>query len=347
MEKFHGAVVDHRGTDETREYRDVQEVGVLLENMEPLYPSEVRAKVALVYDTENRWAIEGAAGPRNCGIHYLETVQAHYQALWKMGVPMDVIDEESDLSGYQLVIAPMLYLLREGFEKKLAAFVEKGGTLVGTYLTGLVNENDLVYLGGWPGGGLTEVFGLWNEATDGLWNGETNTIRIDWNADSVAPNADPMDPNVDPTAPNADPMDGQSYSVKELCALVHLQGAKALGVYGEDFYAGEPALTVNAFGKGRAYYIGASAEAAFYPNLYRRIVSQCGIEPALALLQLPDGVEACVRTDGDTRYVFVQNFSGQKQELSLPAGYTFFTTGEAATAHRLAEYDCVILREQR
>ena len=65
----------------------------------------------------------------------------------------------------------MLYLLRSGFEQKLRVFVENGGTLVGTYMTGLVNENDLCYLGGFPGGGLKDVFGVWNEATDGRGTG--------------------------------------------------------------------------------------------------------------------------------------------------------------------------------
>ena len=94
-----------------------------------------------------------------------------------MGVPVDVVDEECELSGYKLVIAPMLYLLRAGFEQKLRDFVGQGGTLVGTYHTGLVNENDLCYLGGWPGAGLMDLFGVWHETTDALYDDEKNSIR--------------------------------------------------------------------------------------------------------------------------------------------------------------------------
>jgi beta-galactosidase len=43
---------------------------------------------------------------------------------------------------------------------------------------------------------------------------------------------------------------------------VHSEGARVLGTYGEDFYAGTPALTEHAFGAGSAFYIASdSAEA--------------------------------------------------------------------------------------
>jgi len=316
-EKFHGAVVDHYGGADTHEFRDVKAVGERLEAINSLYNSEVKADVALVFDTENRWAINDATGPRNCGIHYVETVQAHYRALWKMGVPVDVVDEECDISGYKLVIAPMLYMLRAGFEQKLKDYVENGGTLVGSYLTGLVNENDLCHLGGWPGGGLMDVFGVWNEATDGLWDGETNSIVT---------------------------KDGPRYEVRELCALLHTKGAEVLGVYGEDFYEGEPAFTVNEFGKGKAFYIGASVEAGFYQDFYGKLAQCCRLKKALPDTKLPDGVEACLREDGDTRYVFLQNFSGKEQRIPLPAGYTLFPEGGPVAEAVLPSYGSVLLR---
>lgn len=316
-EKFHGAVVDHYGGADTRVFRDVTEVGEHLEAMASLYGSEVRAQAALILDTENGWAIKGAQGPRNCGIHYVETAQQHYKALWKQGIAMDVIDEEADLTGYRLVIAPMLYLLRGGIEEKLRTFVENGGTLVGTYLTGFVNENDLCHLGGWPGAGLMDVFGVWNESTDGLWDGETNTLRTE---------------------------DGTAYEVRELCALLHARGAKVLGTYGEDFYQGEPALTVHAFGKGKAYYIGARTEDRFCDDFYHRLAEELGLKKALGA-DPPQGVEACLREDEDGEYLFLQNFSGEARTVSLPEGYRDFFSGEPAGSVTLREYDSVLLRK--
>ena len=117
FEKFHGAVVDHQGGTEPREFQDVKAMGQLLERIDAVTQSDVHAQVALVFDWENRWAIDDAQGPRNKGMHYVEQVQAHYRALWRMGISVDIVDEECDISGYKLVIAPMLYLLREGFEE--------------------------------------------------------------------------------------------------------------------------------------------------------------------------------------------------------------------------------------
>lgn len=316
-EKFHGAVVDHYGGSDTREFRDVQAVGERLEQLdEAVCRSEIKPDVALVFDMENRWALEDAAGPRTCGIHYAEAVRAHYRALWKMGVPVDIVDEECDISGYKLVIAPMLYLLRGGFEQKLRDYVEQGGTLVGTYQTGLVNENDLCYLGGWPGGGLMDVFGVWNEAVDGLWDGETNSLLME---------------------------NGVGYEVRELCALIHLKGAEALARYGKDFYQGEPALTVNRFGKGKAYYLAAFAEDEFYRDFYCRLVSETGAKRALET-ELPLGVEACLREDGDDRLVFLQNFSGKERTVSLPMGYTEFGAETPVREIGLPPYGSIVLR---
>ena len=321
MEKFHGAVVDHSGSTEAREFQDVKDVGLRLEQLSGVYESEVRPEVAIVFDTENRWAIQDEAGPRNCGMHYGEAVRAHYRALWEMGVPVDVVDEECDLAGYKVVVAPMLYLLRAGFEEKLRAFVENGGVLVSGYHTGLVNENDLCYLGGWPGAGLMEVFGVWHEATDALWDGETNTLVT---------------------------VDGREYEIRDLSALIHARGAQVLGTYGGDFYAGEPAYTVNQYGSGSAYYIAAPVEQDFYRDFYRELCGERNVRRALpesVAETLPAGMTASLREAADADYVFLQNFSGEAQEVELPAGYELAETGEPAGLAEFGPYDVVILRK--
>ena len=315
FEKFHGAVVDHYGGTDTREFQDVAEVGRLLEKLDAVSRSQVHPQVAVLYDWENQWAMEDAQGPRNLGLHYKEQVLAHYQALWRLGVPMDVVDETCDLAGYKLVVAPMLYLLRAGFSQKLRDFVAGGGTLVGTYHTGIVDENDLCYLGGWPGDGLREVFGLWNEATDALWDQEENALCLE---------------------------DGREYRLKDLCALIHPQGAQVLGTYGQDFYKGEPALTVHAYGKGQAYYVASFAEDGFYQDFYKKLAEELALERALPV-ELPEGVEACLREGDGRRYVFLQNFSGEPQKVALPAGYTLFGEDAPLAEVELAPYDSQVL----
>lgn len=323
-EKFHGAVVDHYGGSDTRVFREVTRVGERLENLEAaVLPTRVHPEVAIVYDWENRWAVEDAKGPRNGGLHYVETVQAHHRAFWKNGVPVDFVDMDGDLSGYKVVVTPMLYMYRNGFAKKLRDFVEQGGTLVSTYWSGIVDDTDLCFLGGWPGDGMMDVFGIWNEEIDALYDGETNVMELRESVDGLR----------------------ESYTLRELCEIIHLRGAKALAAYGQDFYAGSPVLTENQFGKGTAYYVAARAEDGFQEDFYRMLVKKLGIRRALDTV-LPEGVTASLRK-GEQDVVFVQNFTAAPQTVRLPHAMTDVESGETISGDMtLAPWEIRTLLEQ-
>lgn len=228
------------------------------------------------------------------GINYEQTVLSHYQAFWDQGVPVDVIDMTGDFSKYKLVVAPMLYMVRPGVGERIEQFVAGGGTFVATYWSGIVDENDLVFLGGFPGP-LRQTLGIWSEEIDGLYDHDENQIIY--------------------TEGNSLELTG-AYKVRELCELIHLEGAQALAVYGDDFYAGRPALTVNQFGQGKAYYIAARAEQAFQRSFYKQIIKEAKIEPALRT-ELPHQVTAQIRTDGVSEFIFLMNFSDQDQAIML------------------------------
>lgn len=323
-EKFHGAVVDHYGGSDTRVFREVTRVGERLETLEKaVYHTEVKPEVAIVFDWESRWAMEGSRGPRNGGLKYEQTIQAHHRAFWKQGVPVDFVDMDGDLSSYKLVITPMLYMYRNGFAKKLRAFVENGGTLVSTYWSGITDDTDLCFLGGWPGDGMMEVFGIWNEEIDALHDGETNRMDVRESIEGLR----------------------SSYTLSELCECIHLRGAKALAVYGQDFYAGSPVLTKNHFGAGDAYYVAARAEDAFQEDFYASLVKELGIRRALDTV-LPEGVTASLRV-GETDVVFVQNYNGEEKTVRLPHAMTDAETGETVQGDLvLPGYSARILLEK-
>lgn len=305
-EKFHGAVVDHVGHEHTRVFKDVASLGETLSGLTELIGTPVPAEAAVLFDWDNRWAVKDAQGPRNQGIHYEETVMQHYRAMWELGIPTDVVGSGDDFGAYKLIAVPMAYLLREETGKRLEKFVENGGTLLATYWTGIVDENDLCHLGGFPGP-LRKTLGIWAEEIEGLHDHDRNGLEMN--------------------AGNALGIEG-TYEVRELCDLIHAEGASVLGVYESDFYAGRPALTMNAFGRGEAYYLAARvSDPAFYEKLYGRLAADAGVRRALNSA-LPAGVTAQLRSDGELDYVFVMNFSGTEAEVVLDRVYEDAETGE-------------------
>jgi beta-galactosidase len=291
-EKFHGAVVDHEGSENTRVFRDVAEVGAALEGLDAVVGTSVKPDVALVYDWENRWALDDAKGLNNTRKDYEATVVKHYEAFWKRGVPVDAVNADCDFTGYRLLVAPMLYMLKPGVAERIEAFVTGGGTFVATYCSGFVDEHDLCFLGGFPGP-LRQVLGIWDEETDGLYDEDEGRVKV--------------------------AATGRTYAVKHLCDLVHAETAEVLATYDADFYAGRPALTVNRFGKGKAYFIAFRNHRDFESDFYGGLIAELGLKRALSA-DLPEGVTAQVRTDGERDFVFVMNFTNAPKTLALPAG---------------------------
>ena len=294
-EKFHGAVVDHCGHENTRVFREVAEVGQILAKLDAIVGTTVRPEVAVVYDWENRWAIDVTAGPRREQRDYENTCVAHYRAFWSRGVPVDVPEMDCDFGPYKLLVAPMLYMVRPGVAERIEQFVRDGGVFVTTYWSGIANETDLVHTGGFPGP-LRDVLGIWSEELDVLHDDESNHLAF------AQPN--PLD------------LHGE-FEARIFCDLIHPEGAEVLATYQEDFYAGRAALTENRFGAGKAYYVASRNEPAFLAALYGRLIEQLGIRRVLVSNGLPEGVTAQVRTDGQRDFVFLMNFNNHGQYVDL------------------------------
>lgn len=296
-EKFHGAVVDHVGHENTRTFREVTEVGDALKKLTGVLGSNTKAEVAIIYDLDTRWALDNSQGPR-VEKHYVETLMEHYRALTRQGVNIDVIDQSYPLDGYKIVAAPLMYMVKPGVAEKIEAFVENGGTFVATVRTGCVDQDDLCFLTGFPGP-LRKVLGIWAEECDGLWDGEKNGFLL----------------------PNK-----ETYSCCDMCDIIHAETAKVVAEYASDFYAGSPAVTVNDFGAGKAWYIASRPEQAFLDMLYKKLLDQAGVKRLIE--NLPTGVQVATREGENGKYLFVMNFARKPVQVTLPAGMDALT-GEA------------------
>ena len=315
-EKFHGAVVDHVGTDETRVYKAVTDIGATLQKLDEVCGSMPNAKAAIIFDWESCRALGDAQFAQKKCKSTMATILDYYRVLWERCVSTDIIDPHADLSKYDLVIAPILYMTDGQTINAFEEFVRNGGTLYATYLLGMVNETDLCYLGGFPGGKLKEVFGIWNEEIDALWQNER--VKVEG--------------------------DGVTYEGKELCELVHAKGARVLASYASEFYSGMPALTVNEYGKGRAYYQAFRDCGEFKDKFLGDIIDSLPLERALEG-KMPYHTSAHLRHGEKGSYLFVENYSGETQSIDLDGEYTDMESGEKCREAHLSEFDVKVFKK--
>lgn len=283
-EKFHGAVIGHDGREDARSFTETAQVGLRLEALAEITAVKREKQAAIVHDWQNKWALEGSCGPRNAGMGYWDELKRHYNALAREGIAVEFVDQDADLTGYGLVVVPMLYLLTDAFAKKLCAFAQSGGTVIVTYWSGVVDESDLCRLGDTPYG-LTELLGLRRTEIDGMYDGETRRCV----------------PSAGCTLPAA-----LASTLCEVAALDEKDPAEPLSLYDEDYLAGHPAAAVHRYGKGRAYYLASRFDEAFYRAFYHDAAKEIGLSPAWPEA-LPEGVLAVRRGS----FVFVQNCTEQ------------------------------------
>lgn len=312
-EQHHGAVVDHLGTGDTRIFREVSEVGSMLRRLSEAAGSMPGAEAALLVDWDNRWALNEGQLAGQQTKNYEKTCIALWKEFFRRGVEMNVVSTEADLSGYRVVVAPMMYMLRPGTAANLKRFVENGGLLLSTYLTGYVDEHQLCYMGGFPGDGLSELFGVISEELDTLYPSDRNRIHF---------------------------ADGTEWEVYDYAEVLRVGSAKVLGVYAEDYYQDGAAVTCNTYGKGKAYYVAARVAPAQMWTLFEQMLK----EAKLPVKSLSEGVEYHQRRGEKETYDFYLNWTTQARDVSVTEGEDLLT-GRQVTENmlRLAPYGAAVI----
>lgn len=313
-EKFHGAVISHSQRTDTRAFREVADLGKNLKKVGPtILGSTIKAKVAIVFDWNNFWSYEYVDGISQ-DFNYVASILDYYRQFYERNIPTDIISVDDDFSKYDLVVAPGLYMVKEGLAPKINTYVENGGNFVTTYMSGMVNSTDNVYLGGYPGP-LKEVTGIWVEESDAVVPGHQTKVSID----------------------------GKDYDAGLICDLIHSDSAKVLARYSNEFYAETPAITQNEYGKGNAWYVGTRLDQAGLSHLFDQILEITHIEP-LANENSELEITKRITEDGKELY-FILNMSNDKRKL--PDKFRIYhdlLTGEKAN-QTLEAWDVEILSE--
>lgn len=235
-EKFHSAMVPHAGED-SAVFRDVCELGADLNKLsdEGILGSRLaKSRVAVVFDYESEWATEHTATPTQ-HVHHVDEPLAWFRALADQGVTADVVPVRGAWDGYEMVVLPSVYLLSEETTRRVRDYVVGGGRLVVTYYTGISDEKDHVWLGGYPGS-IRDVVGVRVEEFMPMGDDFTGVPdRLGLSNGAVA------------------------HDIADVIGSVD-ESATVLATFKDNPWTGMdgvPAIVANTFGEGRSVYVGA------------------------------------------------------------------------------------------
>ena len=313
-EKYHSALLPHAGTD-SKIWREVVELGGVLSRVSEAAGTRTEAQAAVLFDWQAGWAWNQGAHPTSL-LSYAEQPVAMHRALWQLGITADGVRPGADLSGYRLVVVPTLYLVDDECVAELTRFVEGGGQLVISFASGLVDENDHVRLGGYPGA-FRKLLGLRSEEIFPL----------------------PADRTVQLSS--RDLAQGNTWTGSLWTELTHLDGAEAVARYLDGPVVGHPAITRNPVGAGAAWYVGTALDDTALTALLDQVAIAARVQPPVPA---PPGVEVVRRKGPQGSYLFVLNHS-QTVSTILTHGYDLVSQKETTGSLTVEPGGSAVVRE--
>lgn len=288
-EMYHGAVISQSLSDQTRAFKEVTQVGRDLQALTSVtnVPRK-QAKVAIVFDYDNMWSLDDSRNFADSTKKYWRTIQQHYQYFGENDIPVEIVSVNDDLMPYKLVIDPMHFMMSQKFMGKLKDYVRRGGHLVGTYITGMVDKDFLAYQSGWPKD-LRDIYGLNVIENDTLYPKQHNQLHF---------------------------LTGK-FEISDYCDVTELTTADMLAAYETDFYAGTAAVTENKFDAGTAYFLACRTKTDFLTAFYDQISTKLSLKPTLPITKQTAEISIQIRENQKVTYYFVINFSDHDNQIVL------------------------------
>lgn len=316
-ERFHSALIPHAGPD-TRLHRAVREHGAELRRLGRVVGARVTARTALVFDWSSWWAAEEPARPSD-RLLVMDQLLAYYRPLWRAGIAVDIVHPGSDLSGYDLVVAPQLYLVGDDDAQNVRGVVARGGVLLLGPFSGVADDDGHIRLGRFPVP-FAELVGGSGEEYCPLPDGG---VRV------------------------------RSSTLGEFVATVwgerlRLDDGEAVATFAGGDLDGSPAvLRRRDPSGGEAWYVGTLPPQAVLDEVVAQCVRTAGVVGAIAGVPgdgalLPDGIEAVRRGE----VLFLLNASTEDRDVPLVGAHHDLLTGtDSAGTVRLGPADALALIE--
>lgn len=314
-EKYHSAMVPHAGEDSVV-FRDVVSLGQTLNVLADVAGTERRpSRAAILFDWSSWWASELDSHPSQL-LKYRAEALDWYSAFLACGVPVDVVPAGRPLGGYQIVIAPVLHVVPEQLARQLTEYVSGGGNLATTYFSGIVDENDHVWLGGYPGA-LRELLG----------------VRIE----ELGPLA--QDASIDIDIGGTGSLWGDRVTIVD-------PATEVLARFAGGDLDGAAAVTRRPVGPGSASYVATRLDTAARTRLLADLLRQAGVSselPASARTK----VELVVRGDERSEWLFCLNRTREDVDLSALDGEVVSTTHPSMPTGHVGAAGVLVLRRTR
>ena len=319
-EQYWHGLLDH-DAHPSRRYEEIKRMGAEIKEIGgEILGSQVESPVAMMLSYDSRFAFQ--IQPNNPRFNYPEHFHKIYRAFYQQHVSIDIVAPNADLTSYRLVLAPALHLITDATAANLKRYVQDGGLLVLTQRTGVKDDTNAVINQRLPGL-LAEICGVEVEEYDSL--SSTMQNRLEFTIPELAGSGSP--------------------NVSVLCDILKPTSARVIARYLQDYYAGEPAITINQFGNGQVVYIGAVGDGHLYDALTGWLLKMTSIQPVITA---PEGIEVTERWQDDQRLLFVLNHTEREQKVAFNRRYTrLLDDSILEDPIAMAPYDVLILRESK
>lgn len=285
---WHG-ILDYDNRD-NRKLAEVAKVNERIKKIQPIVGAKYEASLAVIKDYDNIWDEE-----IDQWHHRLGKVSDNeiFVASQLNHTPIDYIFiddalELSDLIKYTCLIYPHPFMLTKGQVDLLQDYVNNGGTLIFGARTGMKDVNGRVVMDTMPGlardlvGASVEDFtlvGPWDEKVMANYKGTELEMPV----------------------------------FNEVLKIID-KDTEILANYTSNYYAGLPAITRKAHGKGQVIYVG----SAFNREIVEALLAFTGdIKPYRNMIELEDGCELVVRSKADEIYYIVMNYLHTTSKLTI------------------------------
>lgn len=305
------------GGDTTERYEEIRRAGRVVQAVrqaaDPQLAPDVKGeptrepRIALLLSYDNLWALERDRGAPSFSVG--AALDDLYTAAAALGLSVDVVSPQADLTPYPVVIAPALPLLHPDLARQVADYVRGGGVALVPPRTARYTPDGTPALD-LPPGPLAALCGL--RVRDYSAVLDETTWRVAGEVEATG---------------------------RWWCDLIEPTTARVVALYAEGRYAGRPAITWNPSGTGSAFYMGTYLDPGGYERLLTSALRHAGVVPSW---RLPADCEV-VRAHGLT---FLFNHAAEDRTVALPGRVVnVLDATEGAGPIALAPRHVLVLRD--